>query len=190
MSMQLKPDEIVCNQNKAHFSINRHSYYVVSNSNATPSPVTITRAANSNTETFDILLAGTGDDLSNASYYGVFEITLKQNPNGGGSHLYSTAAQMTVETTTGWHGSGYTPTIAKSTVDWQTYTGTISAVIYNNGTSGTAGEYTTSLSTSQAGNSSMFWASAGIFLRVKLVGGFNTTHRGHRQLQIVAKCCG
>ena len=190
MSMQLKPDEIVCNQNKAHFSINRHSYYVVSNSNATPSPVTVTRAANSSTETYDILLAGSGNTLSNASYYGVFELTLKQNPNGGGSTLYSTAAQMTVETQTGWHGSGYTPTIARANVDWQTYSGTMSAMIYNDGTTGVAGEYATSLNTTQAGGGSMFWSSAGIFLRIKLVGGFNTTYRGHQQLQIIAKCCG
>ena len=183
MGISLKEDEIVCTENPAHFSINKHSYYVVNNTKVSG---VATIAQNSNVQTFDIPIYS----KFGCTYYGVFEITLKQNPNGGGSSIYSTAAQMTVETQTGWHGSGYVPTIARANVDWATYSGTFAAMIYNNGTIGISGEYPTSMNTAQSGNQSTYWSSNGIFLRLKLTNGFNSTFRGHNQIQIIAKCCG
>ena len=64
-------------------------------------------------------------------------------------------------------------------------------MIYSNGTVGTAGEYQTSLNTAQSGGAgaSTGWGSTGFFLRIKQTNGFNTSYRGHHQIQVIGKCC-
>ena len=98
------------------------------------------------------------------------------NPNAAGSGVYRNCNHSKVILSTGWNGSGYTPYVDPTSTLIARNGSSMDIVprIYLDGTgSMVAGEYSTLVSYSGAGNNSIYWNTAGVYLRIKF-NGFNT----------------
>jgi hypothetical protein len=98
------------------------------------------------------------------------------NQNAAGSGVYRSCNHSKVFLSTGWNGSGYTPEVVSSSTLIARNNGGMDIVprIYLDGSGSlVAGEYANLVSYSGAGNTSIYWNTAGVYLRIKF-NGFNT----------------
>jgi hypothetical protein len=108
------------------------------------------------------------------------ELYVHSNPNGGGSGSYRQTKHITAHCLTQWHGSGYTPFLEWDSVNDYMGLGFDCVIFFQP----SGQEFTTQVTSTAANNSSYFWSTPGVYLRVK-VSGFNSSYSGVQSLGLI-----
>lgn len=124
-------------------------------------------------------------DLYLPDYFGVtdaqqLEIYVHANPNGGGSGSYRQVRHVTANCMTSWNGAAYTPQLEYDSVNDYMGMGFDCVIFFQP----TGQEFATTVSSTATGSSHYFWATPGVYLRVK-VSGFNATYPGTQSLGLI-----